>query len=354
MTLEDRRITSQSFLWENEPMSAAAVLGGHHTDPMSKSKRSTSSNVSFNADAVIDASAASCVWENEPMSAAASLSYKVGPRLSLDRVSEVSELLIDSGEGDVYRGLAGPPRLTVQTSRHSVTSTQSGVPAWRPHRPAPPPPPQRAASFPNHKQNEDYLEYEVTSALTLKETPRSQRRHDLQRKIWESQDTDAESTALVSAVAQHHRTPDDQPHVSFALPSSASQGSPLLLVSLGNDAAMTVAPAVIPLERLAASAESADESPESTPLPASELAEQETGQAAVAVVKEPADVPEASDATQGLHAFHSSSEEAHLMSRKSSVMTLCESAHSGALSESAGTTAVPLVESDDEASLLGV
>ncbi|KAL0039470.1 hypothetical protein WJX79_009541 [Trebouxia sp. C0005] len=331
LTVEDRQRISESFLWENEPMSAAAMLGGHHTDlgRSFSTRRTTSSNASFNAGTDLDA--ASCLWENEPMSAAASMPFKVGPRLSLDRVSEVSEALTDGTErpGSSDPAKIEVPRLAIQTRRHSVTSTQSGVPVWRPHRPAPPPPPQRANSFPNHRQNEDYLEYEVTSSLTLKETPRSQRKHDLQRELWESQSRTADSTKLASVVAHHHRTPD-QLRVSFAPSLSPLQASDPAAV-LASPGEKMLVPVGQP-DLLAVSsnfAEGAQDSPVLKPLLSAEL---ETRQPPMAFVEEPVGLL-GSGAAEGQLAHHSSFEETPLMSRRASAVTLYESAHSGALSE---------------------
>ncbi|DBA85759.1 TPA: hypothetical protein ACH3X1_005319 [Trebouxia sp. C0004] len=333
LTVEDRRRISESFLWENEPMSAAAMLGGHHTD-LGKSfstRRTTSSNASFNARTGLDA--ASCLWENEPMSAAASMPFTIGPRLSLDRVSEVSEAMTEGTERDLHPGSTDPakpevPRLAVQTLRHSVTSTQSGVPVWRPHRPAPPPP-QRANSFPKRRQNEDYLEYEVTSSLPLKETPRSQRKHDLQRELWESQSKAADGTKLASAAAHHHRTPDSF-RVSFAPSPSPLQALDPAAV-LASPGAQMLVPVGQPDLLVIGSdfAEGARDSPALVPLL---LAELETSQPPRAFVEEPVGLSGSGGAERQL-ARQNSSEETPLMSRGASAVTLYESAHSGALSE---------------------
>jgi len=331
LTVEDKRRISESFLWENEPMSAAAMLGGHHTDlgRSFSTRRTTSSNASFNAGNGLEAE--SCLWENEPMSAAASMPFKVGPRLSLDRVSEVSEVLTEGTEPPASIGLAKPevPRLAIQTRRHSVTSTQSGVPIWRPHRPAPPPPPQRANSFPNHRQNEDYLEYEVTSSLTLKETPRSQRKHDMQRELWESQSKAADGKKQASAVAHHHRTPDSL-RVSFAPSPSPLQALDPAAVLASPEAKMLV-PVGQPDLLVVSSdvAEGAHDSPVLVPLLSAEL---ETSQPPMAFVEEPVGLSGSGGAERQL-AHQSSSEETPLMSRRASAVTLYESAHSGALSE---------------------
>jgi len=335
LTVEDKRRISESFLWENEPMSAAAMLGGHHTDlgRSFSTRRTTSSNASFNAGNGLEAE--SCLWENEPMSAAASMPFKVGPRLSLDRVSEVSEVLTEGTEPPASIDLAKPevPRLAIQTRRHSVTSTQSGVPIWRPHRPAPPPPPQRANSFPNHRQNEVYLEYEVTSSLTLKETPRSQRKHDMQRELWESQSKAADGTKQASAVAHHHRTPDSL-RVSFAPSPSPLQALDPAAVLASPEAKMLV-PVGQPDLLVVSSdvAEGAHDSPVLVPLLVSLLsAELETSQPPMAFVEEPVGLSGSGGAERQL-AHQSSSEETPLMSRRASAVTLYESAHSGALSE---------------------
>ncbi len=312
-------------------MSAAAMLGGHHTDlgRSFSTRRTTSSNASFNAGNGLEAE--SCLWENEPMSAAASMPFKVGPRLSLDRVSEVSEVLTEGTEPPASIGLAKPevPRLAIQTRRHSVTSTQSGVPIWRPHRPAPPPPPQRANSFPNHRQNEDYLEYEVTSSLTLKETPRSQRKHDMQRELWESQSKAADGKKQASAVAHHHRTPDSL-RVSFAPSPSPLQALDPAAVLASPEAKMLV-PVGQPDLLVVSSdvAEGAHDSPVLVPLLSAEL---ETSQPPMAFVEEPVGLSGSGGAERQL-AHQSSSEETPLMSRRASAVTLYESAHSGALSE---------------------
>ena len=161
--------------------------------------------------------------------AAASLAFVAVPRLALQRVSEVSEVMLDgsgtpgrnsaefapvgrsnlSGRGDQRDAARG---VAIDTSV-PVSSSQSHVPALRPLRQAPVPPVQRASSFPNHKQNEDFLEYEVTSSLTLKETPRSQHRHDIQRVIRERQ-AYAKSNEVAQAAAQGVTM--QTPHMSFA------------------------------------------------------------------------------------------------------------------------------------------
>ena len=330
LTVEDKRRISESFLWENEPMSAAAMLGGHHTDSgrSFSTRRTTSSNASFNASTGLDA--ASCLWENEPMSAAASMPFKVGPRLSLDRVSEVSEALTEGTEPPTSIDPAKPvPQLAIQTRRHSVTSTQSGVPVWRPHRPAPPPPPpQRANSFPNPRQNEDYLEYEVTSSLTLKETPRSQRKHDLQRELWESQSKAADGTKVASAVAHHHRTPDSI-RVSFAPSPSALQAlDPAAVLASPRDKVLVPVGQPDLLVISSDFAEGAQNSPVLVPLPS---AEPETNQPPMAFVEEPV-VSSGSGGAERRLAHQSSSEETPLMSRRASAVTY-ESAHSAAQSE---------------------
>ncbi len=305
LTVEDKRRISESFLWENEPMSAAAMLGGHHTElgRSSSTRRTTSSNASSNAGTGLDAE--SCLWENEPMSAAASMPFKVGPRLSLDRVSEVSEVLTEGTEPPASIDLAQPevPRLAIQTRRHSVTSTQSGVPVWRPHRPAPPPPPQRANSFPNHRQNEDYLEYEVTSSLTLKETPRSQRKHDLQRELWKSQSKAADGTKLASAVAHHSRTPDSL-RVSFAPSPSPLQALDPAAVLASPEAKILVPAGQSDLVVSSDFAEGAHDSPVLVPLLS---AEPETDQPPMAFVEEPVGLPGSGGAERQL-AHQSSSE----------------------------------------------
>ncbi len=345
LTGEDRRRTSESFLWENEPMSAAAVLGGHHTDLLGRSFSTTgpSSNTSFNANGGLDA--ASCVWENEPMSAAA-MSFKVVPRLSLGRVAEVPEVLLNAAEREALDvsavssaapdpTVADAPRLAPVQTRFPVASTQSGVPAWRPHRPAPAPPVQRANSFPNHKQNEDYLEYEVTSSLTLKETPRSQRRHELQREIWEGQAAAAAAgnTVMTSAIAHHHRTPDS-PHVTFAPAPSASADPAPLLSSSNAQVAATLPVDTADPSKASYTKEAVLESAVSTALPLEPAAMQRSDEAPLTAVEAPTVAATQSPGPDLVwEEGHNSTEDTPLMPRPASVMTLYESAHSGALSE---------------------
>lgn len=332
---EDRRRTSESFLWENEPMSAAAALGSHQIDQLGRSfsTRRTSANVSFNAAG--DLNAASCVWENEPRSAAASLSFSVAvPRLSLERVSEGPEMLPETSDGAPAPSSLEPvvvPKLASVQTHIPVTSSRSGVTAWRPHRPAPPPPPQRANSFPNPRQNEDYLEYEVTSSLTLKETPRSQRRHELQREMWEAQAKAAATTELASAVAHHHRTADS-PHVSFAaFPSLPPDPSPLVT-------SMRVEPvaAAYPqdLAAAAAAAYAAETAVNSLINSGSLMSTMPLLPAPTVQEAHQLSLPATMHSGPDVRGDNQISiEETSLMTRHASVMSLYESAHSGALSE---------------------
>ena len=244
----------------------------------------------------ISVGAESCVWENEPMSAAAALPFV--PRLALQRVPEVSEWMLDGPDSADSDALDASRRAGVRVSRDKVqqvlptrtafpvSSSRSGIPGLRPHRQAPSPPLQRSSSFPNHKQNEDYLEYEVTSALTLKETPRSQHRHDVQRGPWERQSNREDGVS-----AAPHEGMSASPHVSFALPASSQVQQ---VVASGSDA-----DAVVPLQ--------SNTSAEVAAVIASIMPSQHVN-------------PLGAAATQ--------------MSRHASVMTLYESAHSGALSES--------------------
>ena len=338
MSDEDKRRISESFLWENEPMSAAAILGGHQIDDLGRSfsTRRLSQNASFTSPGRSSHDAASCVWENEPMSAAASA---VVPRLTLERVSEVPESMLVVSESNVLdrpvsisaSELVDAPRLASVKTR----STRSGVPAWRPHRPAPPPPlPQRSNSFPTHQPNEDYLEYEVTSSLTLKETPRSQRRHDLQRELLQRQQK--AGVQLVSAVAHHHHTSDSL-HVSFALTGLAAPEAP---------SASTDAVDALQSDPLATSLSQVDHadviedvnSLVTEPLlpPATvQLAEIDhqldtaSSMASIITVDEVAD--------ELIHDVADAAEALLLPSRPASMLTMYESAHSGALSDVAGS-----------------
>ena len=310
LTGDERRRTTESLLWENEPMSAAAAIG-----TFSSRRRTSSSSLG----------AVSCVWENEPMSAAAALV----PRLSLQRVSEASEGFDGPSDQDVADLAAGadaglqqqvlPTRTAV-----AVRSIKSGVSGLRPHRQAPSPPIQRSSSFPNHKpeRNEDFLEYEVTSALTLKETPRSQRRHDVQRELRERQ---AQRAAGASA-ALNESTPGI-PRVSFALPAFAevqqSTGDGNAVFPLQSNTSAEVAAviaSIMPSQHLGLQVNAAaiDDGHAITDSAASESNFDSAG----------------NNAGQGIF---------HEMSRHASVMTLYESAHSGALSESGDVAATDAV-----------
>lgn len=303
LTGDERRRTTESLLWENEPMSSAAAIG------TSFSSRRRISNSSLGA--------VSCVWENEPMSAAAALV----PRLTLQRVSEASEGMLDGASDQDNADFAAQADIGLQQqvlptrTAAAVSSLRSGLSGLRPHRQAPPPPIQRSSSFPNHKpeQSEEFLEYEVTSALTLKETPRSQHRHDVERELWERQ---AQRAAGVSATL--HQGTSGSPHVSFVLPASTevrqSTGDGNAVFSLQSNTSAEVAAviaSIMPSQHvdLQMHAAATDVGHAITPTAASESIRDSTG----------------NNAGHGV---------VNMMSRPASVMTLYESAHSGALSES--------------------
>ena len=337
MTGDERRRTTESFLWENEPMSSAAVLGSSFSG-----RRRTSEN---------SLDAASCVWENEPMSAAATLSFAAVPRLALERVSEVSEVMLegapaerDSAEPSSFGRSkladavgANVDQAVLARTAGSVGSSRFGVPSLRPPRQAPSPPIQRSNSFPDHKQSEDYLEYEVTSSLTLKETPRSQHRHDVQREIWERQ---AQAANLAAAAPP----PDGSPHVSFLVPplsevqqapsaeaaavTAALQSSPTAEVA-------AVMASIMPSEsmdlQMAAanvaghvSAEQFDMEPVSSGL-------------SVCSCDAPAAVAQQDGAMDAIDLDTSNLDTAPSMSRPASVMRMFESVDSGAISEVVNT-----------------
>ena len=203
LEIDDRRRTSESFLWENEPMSAAAVLGNPVGQPESVGRsiaKRSSSNASLD-------DAASCLWENEPMSAAASLVSIT--RSGLPRVPEAEQTGLDPEPKSM-------PRLNINTARHSHHGA-----VWRPRRPAPSPP-QRANSFPNPQQNEDFLEYDITTGengLTLQETPRSSLR-DFKAAPPPVPAVPTDSAPVDSAcdLAHHHNAPD--PISNAVLPPS--------------------------------------------------------------------------------------------------------------------------------------
>ena len=299
LTGDERRRTTETLLWENEPMSAAAAIG------TSFSRRRTS-NLSLGAE--------SCVWENEPMSAAAALV----PRLTLQRVSEASEGMLDGASDQGTADIAAGADIGLQQQMRAATavsSMRSGLSGLRPHRQAPSPPIQRSSSFPNHKpeQSEEFLEYEVTSALTLKETPRSQHRHDVERELWERQ---AQKAAGVSATLQEGTS--GSPHVSFALPASTEvrqstgDGNAVFLLQSNTSAEVAaVIASIMPSPHVDSQlyAAATDVGHGITPTAASESILDSTG----------------NNAGQGKDS---------MMSRHASVMTLYESAHSGALSES--------------------
>ena len=305
LTGDERRRTTESLLWENEPMSTAAAIG---TSFSSRRRTSTSS-----------LGAVSCVWENEPMSAAAALL----PRLTLQRVSEASEGVPDGPSDQHAADFAAGPGIGLQQqvlpsrTAAAVSSIRSGVSGLRPHRQAPSPPIQRSSSFPNHKpeQNEEFLEYEVTSALTLKETPRSQHRHDLQRELREMQ---AQKADGVSAAL--HAGTSGPAHVSFDLPACTevwqSTGEAEAAFPLQSNTSAEVAAviaSIMPSQHvdLQMHAAAIDDGNVITPTVASEAAFDSAVNSA--------------GPGQGIVA---------MMSRHASAMTLYESAHSGALSES--------------------
>ena len=286
-------------------MSAAAMLGnqGIPSDhPLGKSftKRS-SSNASLD-------DAASCLWENEPMSAAASLITVL--RSSLPAVPE-SEQTPDEPPSSKRKGV---PRLAVNTgARHSHHGT-----AWRPRRPAPSPP-QRANSFPLPQQNEDFLEYDiVNNGLTLQETPRSSRSSvkdfpaaaPLPAPAMRNEP--AEPIAFgpansVSELAHHHNAHDSAMHAHVtSVPEAVSETVPAQLV--GEAAVPTIAHMQVHDASIAASAVTAPQAHSA-----------ETGASAPAYI--------ASDDS----IINRFIEDALQLSRKGSVATLYESAHSGSV-----------------------
>lgn len=300
MTDDERRRTTESLLWENAPMSTAAAIG------TSFSSCRRTSNPSFGAE--------SCVWENEPMSAAAALV----PRLALQRVSEVSEGVHDGLNHDVADFGAGADVEVQQflpaRPAAAMSSSRSGISGLRPHRQAPSPPIQRSSSFPNHKseQSEEFLEYEVTSALTLKETPRSQHRHDVQRELRERQ---ADRAAGVPATL--HESTSGSPHVSFALPAFTT-----------GQQSIDDGGAVFPLQ--------SNTSAEVAAVLASIMPSQHVDSQMRAAATHVGHAIMSTAASES--AFDSAGKNAGqgvggVMSRHASVMTLYESAHSGALSD---------------------
>lgn len=131
------------------------------------------------------------------MSAAASLINIT--RSTLPRVPESEQTGLDSEPKSV-------PRLNINTARHSH---HAGV--WRPRRPAPSPP-QRANSFPNPQQNEDFLEYDITTGengLTLQETPRSSLRDfKAAPPSVPAEPTEGDPVNSAYELAHHHNAPD--------------------------------------------------------------------------------------------------------------------------------------------------
>ena len=251
------------------------------------------------------------------MSAAAALSFS--PRLALQRVSEVSEGfgVVDASDQDAplrTSGLAGVGVQQVLPTRiaAAVRSSRSGVPGLRPQRPAPSV--QRSNSFPPHTQNEDFLEYEVTSALTLKETPRSQHRQDVQRArgLWERQSQRPSATDTSGS-----------PHVSFALPAltevqqSTGDADAVMMTPLQSNTSAEVAAVIASI------------------MPTQHVNLQVHADATDASHAIALSAPVAPESIfDSALAGNSVGRGTVDMSRHASVMTLYESAHSGALSDS--------------------
>lgn len=221
-------------------MSAAAAAAAAAVYTPSSSGARTSRN---------SLDAASCVWENEPMSAAATLSS--APRLTLPRASATAKGLLDdpSADEDVANfatlgrsRLASISRDESRMADVSVSSSRSGMLGLRPHRQAPlPPVVGRSNSFPSREADDEYLEFEVTSSLTLRETPRSQRCEGLQREIWERQAQIARR-ALGGSEAAPEISESDPPHVSFSFPAvSKTDADANALTSLQSNTSAEVA-----------------------------------------------------------------------------------------------------------------
>lgn len=318
MTGDDRRRTTESLLWENEPMSTAAAVGSS-----SSSGKRTSRN---SMDAV------SCVWENEPMSAAATLSSV--PRLTLQRVSEAAEGQLDGRSVEDDRAdfaalgasrLAGGEKVRIALP---ISSARSGVLGLRPHRQAPLPPVLRSNSFPSHDQDEGYLEFEVTSGLTLKETPRSQRRRDVQRGSWSRQTSLTGQAVGVSEPA--HAGTSGSPHVSFALPAlsqgqQANADADIPLQSSTSAEVAAVIASIMPPQHVDLQTSAAALHPD-----AKQMQYAGHGDAAA----QSAVVPDTTEQNAG-------QVPVDVMSRHASVITLYESAHSGVLSDSGDVVTAP-------------
>lgn len=299
LEIDDRRRTSESFLWENEPMSAAAMLGNSNVaEGKSVTKRSSSKSSLDDA--------ASCLWQNEPMSAAASLASIT--RTSLPCVSE-SEQTPGCDSGPQHKSM---PRLAINTAARHMHHTA----AWRPRRPAPSPP-QRANSFPSPQQNEDFLEYDITNSadgLTLQETPRSSHRDSIFKAPTPpvpaaSAEPTRRSLASTSELAQHHNASQvsSQDHVTSAL--NVLEAPVLSTAAQGGDA--TAAPTIAHLQVHDAST------------------------VAAAAIGLPANNGETVTASGLMHSDDSIInrfiEDALQLSRRGSVATLYESAHSGSV-----------------------
>lgn len=269
--------------------------------------------------------AASCVWENEPMSAAATLSS--APRLTLPRASAAAKGLLDDPSADEDGAnsatlgrsrLAGISRGEGRTAAVSVSSSRSGVLGLRPHRQAPlPPVVQRSNSFPSREADDEYLEFEVTSSLTLKETPRSQRREGMQREIWERQAQIARR-ALGGSEAAPEITESDPPHVSFSFPA----------VSKADADAHT--DALVPFQ----SNTSAEVAAVLASIMPSLHVDLQTNADAVQMLYEHADTAALSVTESDSADTDAGQVTDYVKSRRASVITLNDFAHSGAMSDS--------------------
>ena len=318
MTGDERRRTTESLVWENEPMSAAAA-----------GRSSSSGGVRTSRNSL---DAASIVWENEPMSAAATLSS--APRMTLPRVSDAATGQLDGPFADQdgvesaapgTSRLAGLSRDKGKPAAVSVSSSRPAVLGLLPRRQAPLPPVvlQRSNSFPSHDPEEDFLEFEVTSSLTLKETPRSQRRESLQREIWERQAQIA-GRALKGSEAAPEVTESDSSHVSFSFPALSKADADARISFQSNTSAdvAAVIDSIMPSQyvdpQTSAAADAmqmvyADHADTAAPSAAeSDSAGKDAGQVAVDVV-----------------------------SRHASVISLREFAHSSALAESGDVITTP-------------
>ena len=329
-------------------MSAAAVLGGQALEHPGRSfsSRPTSSNVSGSADSSLEADAAFCLWENEPMSAAASLpSFEFAPvrRPPSRRVSGLPRTSQDAAKEEhvvasaLKTGVSEVPQLASIQTHLPRSRTRSGVLALQPHRPAPLPPPYRPSSRHSSKPSDEFLEFEVTRSLTLKETPRSQRRQELQREIWAGPQAQPGGPSLLHSTDIHpHRTPGAH-RVSFDLPPSASQDSTGLDMVQGAEAAVLDDQAENQTESLA----QVDAAVEAL-LSVTSLAVRQDSEQLRSPPDE--DLPVVPSIVRDLIKVDTLGEEgcttadpdaASTMSRHASAVTLYESAHSGALSDAA-------------------